>query len=194
MPPLSRAALPASGGSCSQGQPRHHSPYAQQKTAPLRLSQHSLPPIPGDSLEIDEWVVRYRRRWHYCYLWIAVSRLTRQVLAFVVGARSRKRRRTVWSRVPPAYRRQLIYTDAYEVYAAFFRRWQHRPSPERSGRTSVAEGLHNTWRNRLAALVRRTVYLRDKADLVRRLRLVFDQHNRLCRRIEHLGWHKLATP
>jgi insertion element IS1 protein InsB len=177
-----RAALPASGGSCAQGQPRHHSPCTQKQTAPLRLNQHILPPIPGDSLEIDEWVVRYRRRWRYCYLWFAVSRLTRQVLAFVVGDRSWKSLRTLWSRVPPAYRRKLIYTDEYKVYAAFFRRWQHRPSPKRSGRTSVAEGLNNNWRNRLAASVRRAACMRYKADLVRRLRLVFDQHNRLCRR------------
>jgi IS1 family transposase len=139
-------------------------------------------------------VVRSRRRRRYRYLWIAVSRLTRQVLAFVVGDRSRQSLRRLWSRVPPAYRRKLVYTDEYEVYASFFRPWQHRPSPKGSGRTSVAEGLHNKWRTRLAGLVRRTVCMRDEADLVRRLRLVFDQHNRLCRRrIEHLGWHKLPT-
>ena len=140
-------------------------------------------------------MVRYRRRWRDRDLWIAVSRLTRQVLAFVVGDRSRKSLRTLWSRVPPAYRRKLIYTDEYEVYASFFRPWQHRPSPKGSGRTSVAEGLNNKWRNRLAALVRRTVCMRYEAELVRRLRLVFDQHNRLCRRrIEHLGWHNLSMP
>jgi insertion element IS1 protein InsB len=139
-------------------------------------------------------VVRSRRRRRYRYLWIAVSRLTRQVLAFVVGDRSRQRLRRLWSRVPPAYRRQLVYTDEYEVYASFFRPWQPRPSPKGSGRTSVAEGLHNTWRNRLAGLVRSTVCMRDEADLVRRLRLVFDPHHRLCRRrIAQLGWHKLST-
>ncbi len=131
-------------------------------------------------------MVRYRSRRRSCYLWIAVSRLTRQVLAFFVGDRSRKRPRTRWRRVPPAYRRKRIDTDADEVYAAFFRPWQHRPSPKGSGRTSVAEGLNNQWRNRLSGLVRRTVGTRYKVDLVRRLRLVFDRHNRLCRRrIEH---------
>jgi insertion element IS1 protein InsB len=139
-------------------------------------------------------VVRYRGKRHYRYLWVAVSRLTRQVLAFVVGDRSWQSLRTLWSRVPPAYRRKLVYTDAYEVYAAFFRPWQHRPSPKGSGRTSVAEGLNNKWRNRLAGLVRRTVGTRCEVDLVRRLRLVFDQHNHLCRRrIEHLGWHQVST-
>jgi IS1 family transposase len=140
-------------------------------------------------------VVRSRRRWRYRSLWMAVSRLTRQVLAFVVGDRSQKRLRLLWSRVPPASRRQRVDTEAYEVYAACFRPWQHRPSPKGRGRTSVAEGLHNKWRNRLAGLVRRTVCLRDEADRVRRLRLVFDQHNRLCRRrMEYVGWQKLSMP
>jgi IS1 family transposase len=158
------------------------------------LSQHILPPIQGESLEIDELVVRYRRRRCYRSLWVAVSRLTRQVLAFCVGDRRRKSLRTLWSRVPSAYRRKLIYTDKDAVYAAFFRPWQHRPSPKGSGRTSVAKGLNHKWRNRLAGLVRRTVCTRCEGDLVRRLRLVFDQHNRLCRRrIEHLGWHAFST-
>jgi IS1 family transposase len=138
-------------------------------------------------------VVRSRRRWRYRYLWVAISRLTRQVLAFCVGDRSRKSLRTLLRRVPPGYRRKLIYTDAYDVYAACFRPWQHRPSLKGSLRTSVAEGLNNKWRKRLAGLVRRTVCTRYEVDLVRRLQLVFDQHNRLCRRrIEHLGWHKLS--
>jgi insertion element IS1 protein InsB len=138
--------------------------------------------------------MRYRRQRHYRDLWVAVSRLTRQVLAFVVGDRSWQSLRTLWSRVPPAYRRKLVDTEAYEVYAAFFRPWQQRPSPKGSGRTSVAEGLNNKWRNRLAGLVRRTVGTRGEVDLVRRLRLVVDQHNHLCRcRLEPLGWHQLST-
>ncbi len=148
-----------------------------------------MPALWGDSLEIDELVVRYRIKRRYRYLWIAVSRLTRQVLAFFLGDRSLKSLRTLWFHIPPAYRRKLIYTDEYEVYAQLLRPWQHRPSPKGSGRTSVAEGLNNKWRSRLSGLVRRTVCVRYEADLVRRLLLTFDQHNRLCRwRLEKLGW------
>jgi insertion element IS1 protein InsB len=140
-------------------------------------------------------VGRDRRRRRYRDLWIAVSRLPRQGLAVFVGDRSRKRLRTLGPGVPPAYRRKLIYTAAYEVYASCFRPWQPRPSPKGSGRTSVAEGLNHKWRSRLSGLVRKTVCTRDKVDLVRRRLLVFDQHNRLCcRRVEHVGWHKLSTP
>jgi hypothetical protein len=75
------------------------------------------------------------------------------------------------------------------VDAECFAAWQHRPSPKGSGRTSVAEGLHHKWRSRIAGLVRKTVCVRAEADVVQRLVLTFDQHNRLCRkRIEKLGW------
>jgi IS1 family transposase len=138
-------------------------------------------------------VGRYRSKRHHRHLWGAVSRLTRQGLAFFVGDRSWQSPRTLWSRGPPAYRRTLAYTDAYEVYAAVFRPWPHRPSPEGSGRTSVAGGPNNRWRNRLAGLGRSTVGTRCEVELVRRLRLVVDQHNHRCRRIDHLGWHPLST-
>ncbi len=148
-----------------------------------------MAPLRYDSLEMDELVVRFRIKRRYRYLWIAISRLTRQVLAFFLGDRSLRSLRALWSRVPAAYRRKLVYTDEYEVYAKLLRPWQHRPSPKGSGRTSVVEGLNNKWRSRLSGLVRRTVCVRYEEDLVRRLLLTFDQHNRLClRRLETLGW------
>ena len=143
----------------------------------------------GDSLEIDELVVHFQVRRRYRYLWVAVSRLTRQVLGFFLGDRGITSLHALWQQVPREYRRKLIYTDAYSVYAEFFATWQHRPSPKGSGRTSVAEGLNNKWRSRIAGLVRRTVCVRAEADVVQRLVLTFDQHNGLCRRrIEKLGW------
>ncbi|CAN5787984.1 hypothetical protein BH23GEM7_BH23GEM7_39450 [soil metagenome] len=153
-----------------------------------------MPPLRYDSVEMDELVVRFRLKRRYRYLWIAVSRLTRQVLAVFLGDRSIRSLRTLWSRVPPAYRRKLVYTDEYEVYAKLLRPWQHRPSAKGSGRTSVAEGLNNKWRSRISGLVRRTVCVRYKEDLVRRLLLTFDQHNRLCRRrVEEWAWLEPPT-
>ena len=95
----------------------------------------------------------------------------------------------LWWRVPRAYPKKLIYTDGYRVYGEFFRPWQHRPTQKSSGRTSVAEGLNNKWRNRVSGLVRRSVCVQHEADLDGRLLLVFEQHNGHCRhRLEKLGW------
>ena len=137
-----------------------------------------LPAIAGDALEIDELVVRYRFRQRYRYLWLVVSRITHQVLAWKVGDRSVKTLQTLWFQVPASYRRKLVYSDFYEAYAKWFASWQHRSCEKGSGQTSVIEGLNNKWRNRVSGLVRKTVCVQHLDDLERRLWIVLEQHNR----------------
>jgi insertion element IS1 protein InsB len=192
LPPSPSASpnRPLRGCSWSAGIP---SGLLGKKVQLIDLIQQVVAPIYGDSLEIDELVVRFGRKCRYRYLWIVVSRLSRQVLAYFVGDRSRKSLRHLWQRVPVAYRRKLVSTDEYEVYAEVFRPWQYRPTPKGSGRTSVIEGLNNTWRTRVAGLVRKTVCVQALADLDERLRLVFNQHNLHCReRLRKLGWTSLS--
>ena len=61
-----------------------------------------LPAQPADALEFDEaWsFVRKRRvkRW----LWTAMCRRTRQIVAFVIGDRSEQSCRRRWDKVPRA--------------------------------------------------------------------------------------------
>jgi IS1 family transposase len=45
-------------------------------------------------------------------LWLAVSRLMRQVLGFCLGDRGPTSLHALWQHVPRAYRRELIDTDA----------------------------------------------------------------------------------
>ena len=154
-----------------------------------------LPALWGDAVEIDELVVRVHRKRHYRYLWVAVSRVTRQVLGFVMGDRSEKSLWQLWFSLPGDYRRKLVYSDFYEVYAAFFRPWQHRACAKGSGKTSLIEGLNNKWRNRVSGLVRKTVCVQQEDDLQRRLLLVMHRHNQQCRqRLEKLGCLSLSTP
>jgi insertion element IS1 protein InsB len=153
-----------------------------------------VPPLRYDSLELDELVVRFRWKRRYRYLWLAVSRLTRQVLAYVLGDRSRRSGRRLWQQIPAAYRRIDVIVVGVHQFAAVLRPWQHRPSPKGSGRTSVIEGLNNKWRNRIAGLVRKTVCVQSMVDLERRLQVVFAEHNRQCQqRVEKLGWLRLST-
>ena len=146
-------------------------------------------------MEIDELVVRCYRKRRYRYLWVVVSRLTRQVLSFVIGDRSYKSLWKLWFSVPSGYRRKLVYSDFYEVYARFFRAWQHRPCDKGSGHTSIVEGLNNKWRCRVSGLVRKTVCVQHEPDLERRLLLVMEEHNQQCRQnMEKLGWLSSPTP
>ncbi len=133
-----------------------------------------LPAVKGDAVEIDELVIRYRFKRRYRYLWLVISRLTHQVLAWRVGDRSEKTLQKMWFTVPPAYRKKLVYTDFYQAYAKFFSVWQHRPCEKGSGKTSVIEGLNNKWRNRVSGLVRKTVCVQNLADLNKRLWIVLE--------------------
>ena len=154
-----------------------------------------IPAFLGDAVEMDELVVRCYRKRRYKYLWIAVSRLTRQVLGFYLADRSYKSLGNFWFTLPSDYRRKLVYTDFYQAYAAFFRPWQHRPCDKGSGKTSIVESLNNKWRSRVSGLVRKTVCVQHEADLQKRLWLVMEQHNRQCRRrIENLGWLQTSIP
>ena len=139
-----------------------------------------LPAIKGDALEIDELVIRFRFKRRYRYLWLAISRLTRQVIGFYIGNRSVHSLQCLWFSLPAAYRRKLVYSDFYEAYAKWFAPWQHRPCDKGSGQTSIVEGLNNKWRNRISGLVRKTVCVRYLEDLERRLWLVLHGHNQLC--------------
>ena len=144
---------------------------------------------------MDELVVRVQCKRRYRYLWVAVSRVTRQVLGWCLGARSQRSLKQLWFSLPGGYRRKLVYSDRYQAYAAFFRPWQHRVVLKRSGKTSIVEGLNNKWRNRVSGLVRKTVCVQHEADLERRMWLVIAQHNLQCyRRIQQLGWLPPSTP
>jgi insertion element IS1 protein InsB len=74
----------------------------------------------------------------------------------------------------------LVYSDFYEAYSELFAAWQHRPCSKGSGKTSLVEGLNNKWRNRVSALVRKTVCVRYLKDLESRLWIVIENHNQFC--------------
>lgn len=171
----------------------HDSRFVPKKARAARLSftDALLGEVKGDALELDELVIRFRFKRRYLYLWIAVSRLTRQVIGFWIGDRSFKSLWALWFSLPAPYRRKLVYTDFYEAYAKLFRAWQHRPRGKGSGQTCLVEGLNNKWRNRVSGLVRKTVCVQSLTDLENRLWMVIHQHNLLClKRLEKL----IASP
>lgn len=136
---LARAALAARHRSHLQSGAHHDSRFVPKKGRQARLSfaDTLLGEVKGDALELDELVIRFRFKRRYLSLWIAVSRLTRQVIGFWIGDRSFKSLWTLWFSLPAPYRRKLVYSDFYEAYAKLFRAWQHRPSGKGSGQTCL---------------------------------------------------------
>lgn len=108
-------------------------------------------------LELDElWSFVFRKskqRW----VWLALCRRTRQVVAFFVGDRSERSCWELWQRVPATYKRCHTYSDFWHAYAKVLDTLTHHPVTKRSGQTNHVERFNNTLRQRLARFVRKTL-------------------------------------
>ena len=54
-----------------------------------KLSQTLLPPKPNDVLELDECWSFVQQKFHKRWLWTALCRRTRQIVAYAIGDRSK---------------------------------------------------------------------------------------------------------
>lgn len=116
------------------------------------------------TLECDEvWSYVGRRR-HKVWIWLAMDRDTREIVALHVGDRSRTSAQALWQQVPPVYRQCAIcYTDTWDAYLTVLPSKRHRIVGNRRG-TNHIERFNNTLRQRLARLVRRTLSFAKKRD------------------------------
>lgn len=128
------------------------------------LKDTLLPVEPDDVLELDElWsfvLKKSRKRW----LWTAICRRTRQIVAFVIGDRSEKTCRRLWNKIADEYKRCLTFSDFWEAYQQVFPKKTHRCVGKESGQTAHMERWYNTLRQRLARFVRKTLSF-SKSDV-----------------------------
>ncbi len=121
------------------------------------LKDTLLPAQPDDVLELDElWSFvwkKSRKRW----LWTALCRRTRQIVAFVIGDRSEKTCRRLWNKIPDEYKHCLTFSDFWEAYQQVFSKETHRCVGKESGETAHMERWYNTLRQRLARFVRKAL-------------------------------------
>lgn len=111
----------------------------------------------GDVLEMDElWsfvLNKGRKRW----VWLALCRRTRQIVAFYIGPRDALAAQQLWQRVDYPYTLCPLYTDQYEAYQTALPECQHWPKTKQSGAPAHIERWNNTLRQRLARFVRKTL-------------------------------------
>jgi len=109
------------------------------------------------ALELDElWsfvLKRARKRW----IWIALCRATRQVVAYFIGDRSRASCRQLWERIPAAYQSGHCYSDFWEAYSLVIPSEQHTAAGKETGLTAHVERWNNTLRQRLGRFVRKSL-------------------------------------
>jgi len=129
-------------------------------------------------LELDElWsfvLKKARKRW----IWIALCRRTRQVVAYAIGDHSKAACRKLWEAIPSAYQTADCYSDFWKAYSAVIPAEHHTAVGIRSGRTAHVERWNNTLRQRLGRFVRSTLSF-SKSSLMHEacLRLFLHRYN-----------------
>ena len=134
-----------------------------------------------DVLELDEaWsfvLKKTNKRW----VWVALCRRTRQIVAYFIGDRSEASCLHLWQRLPQAYKRCSSFSDFWDAYQLVFATDRHQAVGKDSGETNHIERWFNTLRQRLARFVRKTLSF-SKSDRFHELvfRLFVHHYNREC--------------
>ncbi len=131
---------------------------AQKKAAALPpLSETLLPAENGDVLELDELWSFVGSKLNPRWVWIALCRQTRQVVAYFIGDRSADSARALRERLPADYRRRATRSDYWLAYDEVFPKRTHRLCGKGEGETCYVERWNCTLRQRLGRFVRRTL-------------------------------------
>ena len=123
---------------------------------------------PEDVLELDEvWsfvLKKAEKRW----LWTAMCRRTRQIIAYVIGDRSEATCLKLWQAIPDMYKHCQTYSDFWNAYANVFPKETHHSVGKESGQTDHMERWNNTLRQWNARYVRKTLSF-SKSDFYHEL-------------------------
>lgn len=133
------------------------------------------PAQPNDVLELDELWSFVLKKSNKCWVWIALCRRTRQIVAFYLGDRDEASCRQLWQRIPEAYKHCATYSDFWEAYRKVFDTNKHQSVGKESGQTAHVERWNNTLRQRLARFVRKTLSF-SKSDTFHELVLKWFIH------------------
>ena len=121
-----------------------------------------------DVLELDGvWsfvIKKTEKRW----LWTAMCRRTRQVIAYVIGDRSEAIYLKLWLAILQAYKHCQIYSDFWNAYANIFPKETHQSVGKESGQADHMERWNNTLRQWNARYLRKTLSF-SKSDFYHEL-------------------------
>jgi insertion element IS1 protein InsB len=114
-------------------------------------------------VEADEMWSFVAKKANKQWVWIAMDKQTRQIIAFHVGDRSHESAKQLWASLPAVYREQAtFYTDQYAVYTGVIPAAQHKAITKSARKTNHIERFNNTMRQRVSRLVRDTLAFSKK--------------------------------
>jgi len=130
-------------------------------------------------LELDEMWTFVGRKRRKVWLWLALERASRRVVAWGLGRRDAATARRLWAALPRRYRRHCWYfTDLFPAYAQALPAGPHRPCLKGEGQTNVVEALTCFLRQRCGVLVRRSCsFSKSLAMHAARIKICIDHHN-----------------
>jgi IS1 family transposase len=99
------------------------------------------------------------------WMWLAMDAITRQIIAFHVGDRSRESAKALWAAIPEVYQGYATFhTDQYEVYKGVIPAERHKAITKQARTTNHIERFNTTLRQRLSRLVRDTLSFSKKVE------------------------------
>jgi insertion element IS1 protein InsB len=152
----------------------------QKKVAQLpplstTLVAPDLEDVTSTTLELDELWSFVLKKANDSWIWIALCRQTRQVVAYALGDRSKKTCQRLWEAIPEGYRQGHCFTDVWAAYKAVIPEEQHTAVGKECGETAHIERWNNTLRQRLARFVRMTLSF-SKSELMHEACLLLFLH------------------
>lgn len=134
-----------------------------------------------DVLELDELWSFVLKKANQRWVWVALCRRTRQIVAYFIGDRSETSCLQLWRRIPPPYKRCYSFSDFWDAYQHIFAQDRHQSAGKDSGQTNHIERWFNTLRQRLARFVRKTLSF-SKSDAFHEMvfRLFVHHYNLTC--------------
>lgn len=108
-------------------------------------------------MQLDELWSFVLKKTNKAWIWIALCRKTRQVVAYARGDRNEKTCRILWKAIPEAYRSGHCYTDFWASYQAVIAEEQHTAVGKQTGETAHVERWNTTLGQRLARFVGKTL-------------------------------------
>lgn len=101
------------------------------------------------------------KRW----VWFALCRRTRQVVACVVGGRGEVTCKQLWRSIPKPYQQGICYSDFWKACQVVLPKERHQAVGKDTGLTNHIERFNCTLRQRLSRFVRKTLSFSNSDEM-----------------------------